>query len=280
MIHPRAVLVLATLAACGAREVAPDGAAPAPVSVPANMPPEPGPQAQGRGDMSKETCTQAQDVLGDLEWIPADARLAALFDLGDPGVDDAAAELARATATTPGMPVVAALGLGFVGTQLQILRRHLADAALTPRELLLLHGPGGDVVWVLRVRCDLGVLQAALARAWGVTSRATAAGPIAEPDPARGFPHDLVFLADDRLALVPAGAGGKLRRWLEGQVRPPELGAGRRAETPGEALARLEPAPIRVVLGGRGLLAGDAPAAPRTLRAWPDRVVLDAAPAG
>ncbi|WAS98926.1 hypothetical protein [Nannocystis punicea] len=227
--------------------------------------------------MSKQTCPEGQDPLGDLEWIPADARVAALFDLGDPGVDEAAAELARASATTPGMPVVAALGLGFLGTQLQILRRHLADAALTPRELLLLHDPAGAVVWIVRVRCDLAVLQAALARAWGVTSRTTVAGPIAEPDSGRAFPHDVVFLADDRLALVPAGAGGKLRRWLEGQAAPPELGT-RRSETPGQALSRLEAAPIRVVLAGRGLLAGDAASAPRTLRAWPDRVALDAPP--
>ncbi|PCC75633.1 hypothetical protein SAMN02745121_00173 [Nannocystis exedens] len=228
--------------------------------------------------MSKQTCPEVQDPLGDLEWIPADARVAALFDLGDPGVDEAAAELARASATAPGMPVVAALGLGFVGTQLQILRRQLRDAALTPRELLLLHDPAGAVVWLVRVRCDLAALQAVLARAWGVTSRTTAAGPLAEPDPARGFPHDVVFLADDRLALVPAGAGGKVRRWLEGQAGPPDLGDRRRRETPGQALARLEPAPIRVVLAGRGLLAGDAASAPRTLRAWPDRVALDAAP--
>ncbi|MDC0720012.1 hypothetical protein [Nannocystis bainbridge] len=236
-----------------------------------------GPIAQVPEDMSKQTCPQVQDPIGDLEWIPADARVVALFDLGDPGVDDAAAELARASATTPGMPVVAALGLGFVATQLHILRRQLADAALTPRELLLLHDPAGAVVWIVRVRCDLAVLQNTLARAWGVTSRTTAAGPLAEPDPARGFPHDLVFLGDDRLALVPAGAGGKLRRWLEGQAGPPDLGE-RRGETPGQALARLDPAPIRVVLAGRGLLAGDAASAPRTVRAWPDRVALDAAP--
>jgi len=268
------------LAACSAREAPPAESSPAAAPAPSDMPLSAGPEAQAPKDMPMKTCPEVHDPIGDLEWIPRDARVAALFDLGDPAVDAAAAELARASATTPGMPVVAALGLGFLGTQLQILRRQLTDAALTPRELLLLHDPTGAVVWVVRVRCDLPALQSALARSWGVTSRATAAGPIAEPDPARGFPHDIVFLADDRLALVPAGSGGKLRRWLEGQVKPPELGAGRRTETPGEALGRLDPAPIRVVLAGRGLLAGDAAAAPRTLRAWPDRVALDAAPAG
>ncbi|MCY1006128.1 hypothetical protein OV079_11255 [Nannocystis pusilla] len=265
--------MLLALVACGGPPVDPR-----PAARPSDMPQAAGPIVQAPQDMSKQTCPEGQDLIGDLEWIPADARVAGLFDLGDPGVDEAAAELARASATTPGMPVVAALGLGFLGTQLQILRRQLRDAGLTPRELLLLHDPGGAVVWIVRVRCDLAVLQATLARAWGVTSRTTAAGPLAEPDPARGFPHDVVFLADDRLALVPAGAGGKLRRWLEGQAGPPDLGDRRRSETPGQALARLEPAPIRVVLAGRGLLAGDAASAPRTLRAWPARVALDATP--
>lgn len=303
---PRLALALA-LTACGAREapsVDTAPAAPAHSDMPAiagpnaqgakdmppsaglnehdvrDMPVSAGPGTQRPEDMSPETCQQAQDPLGDLEWIPRDVRLAAAFDLGDPGLGEAARELARASAATPGMPVVAALGLGFLDAQLDIVRRQLAAADLAPRELLLLHDPAGAVVWVVRVRCDLLVLQAVLARAWGVTSRATAAGPLAEPAAPGGFPHDVVFLADDRLALVPAGAGGKLRRWLEGQAAAPELGGGGRVETPGEALARLDPAPIRVVLAGRGLLAGDAPAAPRTLRAWPDRVALDAAPPG
>lgn len=272
-------LALALLAlpglACGSREPGADAPpAPHPAQDRSDMPASPGPKEPAPKDMSPTTCPKVHDPIGDLEWIPRDVRLAALFDLDDAGVDDAAAELARASATTPGMPVVAALGLGFLGPQLQIVRRQLRDAELTPHELLLLHDPDGAVVWVVRVRCDLVALQAALARAWGLVSRATAAGPIAEPAPERPFPYDVVFLADDRLALVPAGAGGKLRRWLEGQLHPPELAAGRRAESPGEALAGLEAAPIRVVLAGRGLLAGDAAAAPHTLRAWPDRVAL------
>jgi hypothetical protein len=276
---PAALWLALAFAACGARDLPSAEAEPA-APVPADTPQDAGPADQVAKDMSPGSCPNAQEPLGDLEWIPRDVRLAAVFDLSDPGLGDAARELAHASASTPGMPVVAALGLGILDVQLDILRRHLTSAGLTPRELLLLHDPAGAVVWVVRVRCDLHALQAALARAWGVTSRATAAGPLAEPAAPGGFPHDVVFLADDRLALVPAGAGGKLRRWLEGQGGPPEFGGGQRVETPGEALARLDPAPIRVVLAGRGLLAGDAPAAPRTLRAWPDRVALDAAPGG
>jgi hypothetical protein len=225
--------------------------------------------------MSDATCPIAQDPLGDLTWIPRDVRLAAILDLADPGVDASSVELARTVATTPGLPIVAGLGLGQLDIQLQLLRRQLTSAGLTPRELVLLHGPDGAVVWVLRVRCDLGVLQATLARAWHVQSRATATGPVAEPAPGAGFPHDIVFLADDRLALAPAGTGGKLRRWLEVPVQVPALGPSRPAEPPGEILAALDPAPIRVVLAGRGLLAADAASSPRTLRAWPDRVAVD-----
>lgn len=271
----RLALALA-LVACGGHPATPrpdDPPAPTSAGLAAPDPPT-GPNAHSPENMSDTTCSYATDGLGDLEWIPRDVRLAAVLDLADPGVDAAAAELARAVATTPGLPIVAGLGLAQLDLQLRILRGQLAAAGLAPRELVLLHGPDGAVVWVLRARCDLGALQAALARAWGVRSRATAAGPIAEPPPGGGFPHDVVFLADDRLALAPAGAGGRLRRWLEGQVPTPELAPVRRVETPAETLAGLTPAPIRVVLAGRGLLAGDAAESPRTLRAWPDRVVV------
>lgn len=265
----RAALALA-LTACGA--------APAPAGTADTLPtehvPTDMPHATGPKEHDLKDCST--DPLGDLAWLPRDLRLAVVFDLDDPGVTQAAIELARASATTPGLPVVAALGLGFVDAQLAIVRRQLAVATLAPRELLLLHDPAGAVLWVVRARCDLDAVQTALADAWGLRSRASAAGPLAEPAPGAAFPHDVVFLGDDRLALVPAGSGGKLRRWLEGSSKPPELGPGPAGDAPGDTLAALAPAPIRVVLAGRGLLAGDAARSPRTLRAWPDRVELSA----
>lgn len=244
------------------------------------MPDRPGPDGHASSAMpdrsgssgQPDAACDARDDLGELTWIPRDARLAALIDLGEPNIGEAAGQLARAVAGAPGLPIVAALGLGQLDVQLDILRKQLGAAGLAPRQLLLVHEPGGAVLWVLRARCDLAVLQAALARAWGLRSRNTASGPVAEAGLGAAFPYDAVFLADDRLALVPAGHAGRLRRWLEAPADP-TLTGGRRTDGPGELLADLS-APIRVVLAGRGLLAGDAAASPRTLEAWPDRVSL------
>lgn len=254
------VALAAALAACGASHD------------PADMPPAPGPAQPAPKDLPEPTCAGVADPLGDLDWIPRDVTLAAAIDLADPGHGAAAERLARAAGEIDGLPIVAALGLGQLDVQLSIVQGLLRSAGLAPRELVLLHEPGGAVAWVFRVRCDLGALQAIMTRAWGLRSRTTATGPIAEPG-ARPFAHDAVFLADDRVMLAPAGRGGALRRWLEAPAEP-ALAAGRGGPTPGDALAGLAPAPIRVVLAGRGLLTGGAAAGPRTLQAWPDRVAL------
>lgn len=271
MTRPARAL-LAALAACSVPPAPGDRPDPPGTSGPAHTDRSDPPGPSGPAPTDSPGCADARDDLGDLAWIPRDVRLVAVLDLREPALDAAAARLARAVTDTPGLPIVATLGLGQLDLQLTLLRRQLADAGLAPRELALLHEPGGAVAWVLRVRCDLAVLQAALARAWGLRSRTSAAGPVAEPAPGAAFPHDVVFLADDRLALVPAGTAGRVRRWLEA---PPDPGLQpRRDATPGEQLTALTPAPIRVVLAGRGLLAGDAAAGPRTALAWPDRVEL------
>lgn len=271
---PRCLALALVLAACGPPPQQPAAAGPGAPSVSSDTAQKTGPQEPDPSNLSDTTCPEVHDDLGGLDWIPRDVRLAAVLDLDAPGLEGAAGELARAATTTPGLPIVAGLGLGQLDIQLRIVRAQLGAAGLTPRELALLHAADGTVVWVFRVRCDLDVLKAALARAFHVRVRATAAGPLAEPAPGSAFPHDIIFLADDRLALAPAGAGGRVRRWIEGPGLVPELDPPGREETPAHTLAGLD-APIRVVLAGRGLLVGDAPQSPRTLRAWPDRVVVD-----
>lgn len=259
-MSPRAA-ALAALAAC------------APDPVPPPRASEPGPPVHEPKDTSRAAsgCASARDPLGDLAWIPRDARLTLRVDLRAPDLDAAAARLAREGPSLPGVPVVAGLALAQLDLQLAAIRAQLRAAQLDPDELLLLHDPSGAVVWILRVRCDLAALQAELARAWDVQPRTTARGPVAEPR--AGFPFDVVFLADDRLALAPAGAGGKLGRWLEASPAP-DPAAQASAPSPGEVLAAGPAAPIRAVFGGRGLLVGDAAAAPPGLAAWGDRLEL------
>jgi hypothetical protein len=218
--------------------------------------------AAGSKDMAEDagskrqatTCDAAGEVLDGTAWVPGDARLALVIDLADPGLD-AAVTTAAAEAPERGLPVVAGMALTQLGLQLTLIRSQLTRAGLAPRELALVHDRGGAPIWVLRARCDLRDLQAALARAWGVRGRAVAGGEVAEAIAGSGFPLDVVFLAEDRVALVPAGQAMAVRRWFEAPASP--LPAGPSAPRPGEVLAEIPPAPIRGVLTGTSLLTGD-----------------------
>lgn len=209
------------------------------------------------------TCDAAGELLDGTAWVPDDARLALVVDLADPGLDAAVARVA-AEAPGRGLPVVAGMALTQLELQLTLVRSQLTRAGLAPRELALVHDRGGAVIWVLRARCDLRDLQAALARAWGVRGRAVAGGEVAEAIAGSGFPHDVVFLAEDRVALVPAGRAMAVRRWFEAPPAP--LPAGSSAPRPGEVLAEILPAPLRGVLTGTSLLSGDPGSSPPVVR--------------
>lgn len=225
----------------------------------------------------RATCDAAGETLGGTAWVPADARLAVVVDLGAPELDPAVARLAAIPGR--GLPVVAGMALAQLGLQLTLVRAALARAELGPRELALVHDRSGAVIWVLRARCDLRDLQARIARAWGVRGRAVAGGEVAEAAPGGGFPHDVVFLAEDRVALVPAGQAMAMRRWLEAPPAP--MPSGPSTPRPGEALAEIPPAPIRGVLRGTSLLDGDPAVAPpvvRTVRVTADALEIDGGP--
>lgn len=240
-----------------------------------------GPEGQVEKDRSETTapaCDAAGERLGGAGWLPADARLAVVVDGDDPGLA-AAVERVEAGAAGRGLPIVAGLALGQLGLQLTLVRGQLARAGLRPRELALVHDRGGAVIWVVRARCDLRDLQAAMARAWGVRGRAVAGGEVAEAAPGSGFPHDVVFLAEDRVALVPAGQATTIRRWLEAPAPAPAIGAQPRPQ-PGEVLDEIPPAPVRGVLTGTSVLLGAAIETPpvRKLRATPAAFEVDGSP--
>lgn len=264
---------LATLLACGADVPQDRSLATGPagqVEVPAPAPPE--------------TRCRARDDLGGLAWLPADVRLAAILDLENDELPAALQRLQRGVQAGNGLPVVAALGLGQLGLQLGILRPQLHAVGLEPRELALLHDRDGAVIWVLRARCDLPALQVAIAEAWSLRSREVAGGAVAERvagGTGPTFAFEVAFLADDRLALVPPGTAPRLRRWLEAPPVPATLGAQPTPPPPGEILAELAAAPIRVLLAGRSLqLDGAAGTATvRTLRATAAALEIDGRPA-
>jgi hypothetical protein len=265
-----AAAVALVCAACGA-DVPKDR--PQPDPTPVSAPPVGPPPA---------TCDAADD-LGGAAWLPADVRLAVIVDLASADLPAAVGQLQAGVQAGRGLPIVAGLGLAQLGLQLGILRPQLITAGLRPRELALLHDRNGAVIWVLRARCDLGAVQAVLARAWSLQVREIAGGAVAEatrggPDGAR-VAFDVAFLSDDRIALTPPGSAVQLRRWLE--TRPAAaLGAAPAAAPPGEVLDEIPAAPIRGVLAGRALQAdgaGDAPLV-RTLRATATALEVDGKP--
>ncbi len=261
----RVSLVLVGVLACGPSAGSKDMVAEAGVKGAADGPQDMALGAGSRGQVA--TCDATGEVLAGTAWVPGDARLALVVDLADPGLDAAVARVA-VEAPGRGLPVVAGMALTQLGLQLTLIRSQLTRAGLAPRELALVHDRGGAPIWVLRARCDLRDLQGALARAWGVRGRAVAGGEVAEAIAGSGFPLDVLFLAEDRVALVPAGQAMAVRRWFEAPPAP--LPAGPSAPRPGEVLAEILPAPIRGVLTGTSVLTGDPGSSPpvvRTLRA-------------
>ena len=150
-------------------------------------------------------------------------------------------------------PTVAGLALSQVGFQVGHVRTLLGGLGIDPPEMLLLQGPDGELVWLWRLPCDHDRLRALVTSAWGLEIRTLVAGALGETlDPQR-FPFDLLFLPGDRLALVPAGGGLRLLRWLtDGGPRVPALGAPQvEEEGPAELLGTLAPAAIRLVIADR-----------------------------
>lgn len=256
-------------------------------AVPEDRSPKPAPELalEPAAPAAPVSGCEAHDDLGGLEWLPADLRLAVVIDLESAELPAAIQRLQDGVRATSGLPVVASLGLGQLGLQLGILRPQLQALGIAPRELALLHDRNGAVIWVLRARCDLGALQAAVSEAWSLRVRNVSGGAVAEAQPGSGgptFAHDLAFLSEDRLALVPPGAAASLRRWLE--VRGTATGAlgSEPAVQPGERLGELAAAPIRGILAGAALQTGEGPgstALARTLRATAEGLEIDGKPA-
>ncbi len=246
--------------------------------VPTDMSPQPGPPIP-RVPAPTPVCA-AHDNLGDLEWLPADLRLAVIVDLDSADLAAAIVRLQDGARAGRGLPVVAGLGLAQLGLQLGILRPQLATAGLDPRELLLLHDRDGAVVWVLRARCDLDTLQAKIAETWSLQVRSVAGGALAEQRTtgAPRFAFDVAFLADDRIALTPPGSAGALRRWLSSPAAAPVGGPA--GPSPREVLAEIPAAPIRGVLTGRSLQSPGSDAVPlvRRVRATADALEVDGVP--
>jgi hypothetical protein len=178
--------------------------------------------------------------------------------LDEPALPGALAALAEhVRAPGHGLPIPLAFSLGQWSWQIPVLVATLRQAGFRPAELVLVRDEV-DAAWVWRSTCDLDEAVERIEAAWSVEARRTVEGMIATPRPAAAdgapaFPYDVLLLPGERMALVPAGRGSAM---LDRFGRPaPALGlSGAPATTAGRRLDALVPAPVRLVVLGRGLL--------------------------
>jgi hypothetical protein len=196
----------------------------------------------------------------DYDWVPDDARLATSIQRSDPELPAALAVLARMSDTPElQLPIFATLDFRNLGLQLGNLDRMLGELELAPAELVELHSPSGEFVWVWPTDCPPAAISARMLDRFGVMLRAD----LERPGLRHGqgtlerFPFDLLALGDRRVALTLLGRGADVGVWLHG-VSGDSL--------PGRALAEIPEAPIRTVLAGEALLTSTSGPAPTRLR--------------
>lgn len=212
-------------------------------------------EAWARSDAEAPDVAEASADGGEDEGSPGAAAVAAQDSApsGHQGDAPASGDEPPRGSNAVRPPTVAGLALSQVGFQVGHVRTLLGGLGIDPPEMLLLQGPDGELVWLWRLPCDHERLRALVTSGWGLQIRTLVAGALGETlDPQR-FPFDLLFLPGDRLALVPAGGGLRLLRWLtDGGPRGPALGAPQvEEEGPAELLGTLAPAAIRLVVADR-----------------------------
>ncbi|KIG11914.1 hypothetical protein DB30_02297 [Enhygromyxa salina] len=192
------------------------------------------------------------------EWLPDDARLATSIQYDDPELPAALTTLARMTeAPEVALPVFAALDYRNLPMQLGNLDRMFDALGDSPAELVELHSPAGEMVWMWPSACPPALLAARVLDRWQVMLRADLEHPGLRlgAGAADGFPFDVITIGaldEQRVGLTRVGHGPTIVTWLRESARGGEDG-------PGRALAKLDPAPIRSVLATSMLTTASTP---------------------
>lgn len=214
----------------------------------ATVEPKPEPVAEASPEPEPPACSDER--FADYDWVPHDARLATSIQRRDPELPAALDVLARMSETLQ-LPIFATLDFRNLGLQLSTLDRMLVELELAPAELVELHSPSGEFVWVWATDCPLDAISARMLDRFGVMLRADLERPglrHGQGTPER-FPFDLLALGDRRVALTLLGRGAHVGAWLHGASEH-----DRADPHPGRALAEIPEAPIRTVLAGEALL--------------------------
>lgn len=225
------------------------------------------------------TCGPEGLAFEDLAFVPLDVRMVSLRQRG-PELDAAT----KAVSSLPGMegvdPFPILVNMEFQGMWLEgvVLESVLETFHLDPAQLLEMHDPKGASVWVVPTECDIGVLKGYGDEAYGLTFRDGPSASIGASPDAETFPFDVVLFTNS-FALAPAGRGGRVVDWFGSGGQAGALGEP--DKRPGERLLELEHAPVRVLVRGQALVAGDEDPSTkeaRTVRAGPDFLEVDGTP--
>ncbi len=196
-------------------------------------------------------CGTPAQRFADYDWVPDDSRLTTSILRDDPELPAALTTLAQMVESDAvQLPIRAALDYENLGLQLLGLEGVIATIELDPGELVELHSPDGDVVWLWPSNCPTATLATRMLARFEVLVRADFEHPgLRLGSGSTRFPFDLVLMHERLVALAPLGRGAHVGAWLSAP-RHDEDG-------PGVALASIDHAPIRSVLSGPSLLAGD-----------------------
>lgn len=252
-----------------------------PTDPPSSNSPDPDPSVSevdpdGPNDPMDRDCTPKGLVFEDLQFVPVDVRFVSLRVRG-PEAEPTAKAIAELPGTEGIAPFPILINVEFQGMWLEsvVLESILGSLHTNPGELLEMHDPKGASVWVVPTACDIAILKHHAEENFGVTFRNGVNASIGtSPDP-ETFPFDIVLFTN-RLALAPAGRGGRVVEWFESGGQAGAMGEP--DKRPGERLLELEPAPVRLLIRGQALVAGDADPSElraRTVRAGSDFLEVD-----
>jgi hypothetical protein len=230
------------------------------------------------GDAATTACGTPGLRVEDLRWLPGSTRALVVVELESDALGPALGRLAaHARSKGHGLPIDLALPLGEWTWQIPALAATLSRAGLEPGNVAFVRTDEASGAFALQHDCDVDELRARMAEAWGLSWRSLVEGAIGRAGAgastaAPRFPWDVLLLPGGRVMLVASGRGDA---WLSALAPDPaRTGVGAHM---GEALARIDAAPIRGVIAGPSLVEPGATVAggPWALRATADGVVLD-----
>ena len=201
------------------------------------------------------TCGTAATMLADpSRTLPHRATMVATIELGDPTLADALAQISsHARDRHSALPVRSAFSIAQWSWEVPLVQSVLQREGFVAGELAAVHLDEVPPLWIMPLGCSLADAIAVLEHDASLSVRDLGEAAIASPIAGSAFAFD-VLLHRDAIALVATGKGREaLAAWRE-----PAPDTGLPAPKAGGVVAKIERAPIRMLLRPSGLVAPDA----------------------